>query len=208
MIWVSVAALTLSFAAAVSAQTRLKIEAGSGKQEEQEHHYAQLREVEIQLKDFYFDTLDGGKIRLSEAAHGPKLVLIHYFAAWCHNSNYDVLTINELYRKYRDQGLAVIGVCEYSSAGELREFIEEHKPEYPICLETEGRNINRKRTTHYAYRKLVDDERAWGTPLNILLSAEEIDPLGEIVARHARIAAGELIKTEIEDLIREKLLKK
>lgn len=176
-------------------------------QEDRGHYYVPLREVEMDIKDFSFATLDGGTVTLSEAIKGKKLVLVHYFAAWCHNSNFDVKTMKELYEKYKDRGLMVIGVCEYSNETELRGFIERHKPEYPICIEGDGKFKDRTGTTHYAYRSKLDDNRHWGTPLNILIEAADVQKKGEIVARRVRIAPGEVIKSEFEQLIQEKLKK-
>lgn len=198
-IWLLVAA---SLICAVLLETPHSAQVDSG------HTYAPMREAELDIKDFNFPTLSGESIRLSEALSGRKLVLLHYFAAWCHNSNYDVVTINELYDKYRDQGFIVIGVCEYSTKGELKKFIEKHKPSYPVCYEGEGRKKDRTGTTHYLYRKKVEDTRLWGTPLNILLNADDVVKEGEIVVRRVRVAPGELVKTEVEELIRERLFKK
>ncbi len=177
----------------------------AAQQEVHAHTYAQLREAELEIKDFSFPSLGGEKIGLSEAVSGKKLVLVHYFAAWCHNSNYDVVTINELYNKYRDQGFSVIGVCEYSTKDELKKFIEKHQPAYPICLEGEGKKRNRTGTMHFLYRNKINDARLWGTPLNIMLIGENLKNEGEIVSRRILIAPGELVKTEVEELIREKL---
>ncbi len=131
--------------------------------------------------------------------------MVHYFAAWCHNSNFDVTTMKELYEKYKDQGFLVIGVCEYSNEAELRGFIEKHKPAYPICVEGDGKMKNRTGTTHYKYRSQLDDNRHWGTPLNILIAAEDAQKKGEVVAKRVRVAAGEVIKSEFEELIGQKL---
>jgi len=169
------------------------------------HQYAPLREVEMEIKDGAFPTLDGGNINLREAARDKKLTLVHYFAAWCHNSNYDVVTLTELYDKYRDQGVLVIGVCEYSNRKELREFIEKRNPSYPICIENDGKKKDRTGTTHYAYRKQVDDQRNWGTPLNILIADSDIQKEGEVLTRRVRIAPGEVVKTELEEIIRRHL---
>lgn len=177
-------------------------------QEARGHQYVPLREAAIEIKDFSFPTLDGGKLNLREAARDKRLVLVHYFAAWCHNSNYDVVTMTELYNKYRAQGLLVIGVCEYSTRDELRQFIEKHKPTYPICIEGDGKKKDRTGTTHYAYRKQLDDQRLWGTPLNILIAAEDIQEKGDVIAKRVLIAPGEVVKKEIEDLLSEKLLQK
>jgi peroxiredoxin len=176
-------------------------------QSDRGHHYVPLREVEMDIRDFSFATPDGGVVTLSEAVKGKKLILVHYFAAWCHNSNFDVQTMKELYEKYKDRGLMIIGVCEYSNQTELSSFIERHKPEYPICIEGDGKFKDRTGTTHYAYRSKLDDNRHWGTPLNILIAAEDVQKKGEIVARRVRIAPGEVIKSEFEQLIQEKLKK-
>jgi len=174
-------------------------------QDDKGHYYVPLRDVDMEIKDFNFAMLDGKTINLREAVKGKKLVLVHYFAAWCHNSNFDVKTMKELYEKYKDRGLMVIGVCEYSNENELRGFIERHQPEYPICIEGDGKFKDRTGTTHYAYRSLLEDNRHWGTPLNVLIAAEDIQKKGDIIAKHVRIAPGEVIKSEFEELIEQKL---
>ena len=174
-------------------------------QDDKGHYYVPLRDVDMEIKDFNFAMLDGKTINLREAVKGKKLVLIHYFAAWCHNSNFDVKTMKELYEKYKDRGLMVVGVCEYSNETELRGFIERHQPEYPICIEGDGKFKDRTGTTHYAYRSLLEDNRHWGTPLNVLIAAEDIQKKGDIIAKHVRIAPGEVIKSEFEELIEQKL---
>jgi peroxiredoxin len=195
--------LTVLSAVSTSAQTPSSKE----KDNPQDHHYASLREAEIAIKDFTFPTLGGDQIRLSEAVEGKRLVLVHYFSPWCHNSNFDVVTLNDLYRKYRDRGLEVIGVCEYSKKKELRDFIKRHKPDYMICIEGDDKRPGRTETAHFIYRKLINDERLWGTPLNIVISAEDVKNKDGIVASRVRIAPGELIKSEIEKLFDETLLK-
>lgn len=185
----------------------LGLSLNSAAQDDRGHYYVPMREVGMEIRDFSFPTPDGQSIKLSEAVKGKKLVLVHYFAAWCHNSNFDVNTMKELYEKYKDQGFLVIGVCEYSSEIELRGFIEKHKPTYPICIEGDGKMKDRTGTTHYAYRSKLDDNRHWGTPLNILIAAEDVRNKGDIVTKRVRIAAGEVIKSEFEELIQEKLKK-
>lgn len=180
-----------------SAQTGKTIEARA-------HEYAPLHEARLEIKDFTFKTLDDKPLNLREAAQGKQLVLVHYFAAWCHNSNYDVVTINELYRKYKDQGFQVIGVCEYSKPSELRDFIKKHNPEYPICLESE-KTKDRVKTTHYTYRTAAQDPRLWGTPFNLLLQTSDFSTGGEVVANRAQVAFGELMKSEVEEFIKQQL---
>jgi peroxiredoxin len=176
----------------------------AGMRAEIEHQYAPLREVKLKLKDFTFPTLDGRAINLRDAANGKRLVLVHYFAAWCHNSNYDVVTINKLYARYKSEGFEVVGVCEYSSADELRAFVEQHRPAYPVCVEGSDK-ADRAKSTHHKYRREADDKRKWGTPFNVMVRAEDINPEGDTFAKRVHAAAGELIEEDAEKFIKQYL---
>jgi peroxiredoxin len=201
----SLLAFMIGLAVLPAASSSFQPQSNKDKGKEPDHHYAPLRETEMEIKDFSFPTLGGDQIRLSEAVRGKQLILIHFFSPWCHNSNFDVLTLNGLYQKYRDRGLQVIGVCEYSKKNELRDFLKKHQPDYTICIEGDDKRPGRTETAHFIYRKQINDERVWGTPLNILISAEDVMNEHGIVARRVRIAPGELIKDEIEKIFDETL---
>lgn len=168
------------------------------------HEYGELREFVLPIKDFTFNNLADAPFNLRTAGQGKKLVLVHYFAAWCHSSNYDVDTINELYRKYKDDGFTVIAVCEYSKPDEVRDFIKKHQPEYPIVIESK-RTKDRTNTQHYAYRQAMEDKRVWGTPLNIFLPSADFRADSEFVTSRTYVALGELMKPEVEKFIRQQL---
>lgn len=168
------------------------------------HEYGELREFVLPIKDFTFNNLADAPFNLRTAGQGKKLVLVHFFAAWCHSSNYDVITINELYRKYKDAGFTVIAVCEYSKPDEVRDFIKKHQPEYPIVIESK-RTKDRTNTQHYAYRQAMDDKRVWGTPLNIFLPSADFRTDSAFVTSRTHIALGELMKPDVEKFIRQQL---
>ncbi len=167
-----------------------------------DHKTVAFKEVKLELKDFSFQTLEGKTINLREVARSGKVVLVTYFAAWCDNSAHDVETVKALEKRYRKKGLVVIGVCEYSSRKEVQEYLEKHKPAYPICIE--GDDQTKKETsTHFSYRQQCGDERKWGTPFSLLLRSKDLTPEGEIVATELRAANGELTKDDAEKTIRK-----
>jgi peroxiredoxin len=180
-----------------TAQAQTKVETHA-------HEYAELQTAELEIKDLSFKTLEGKSRSLRELAVGHKLVLVHYFAAWCHNSNYDVETIKELFAKYKDHGFQVFAICEYSKESELRDFIKKYQPPYPIVLESQ-RTKDREKTTHYAYRTYLQDKRGWGTPFNLLLEVSDFRETGEIVTTKAKVAFGELMKSAVEAYIKQQL---
>ena len=167
-----------------------------------DHEYGSLRNVTLDLEDFKVTTSDGRKTTVGELLRDRKIVLLHFFATFCHNSNFDVVTINELYRQYGEAGFQVVGISEYSTRDELQKFMARHKTVYPMVMESE---TGRTKTRHYRYRTRSGDERKWGTPFSMVIDGREIDPSGAPLARRMHVASGELVRAEIESLIRRRL---
>ncbi len=167
-----------------------------------QHDYASLRNAGIELRDFEVRRPGGEKLRIGELMRGKKIVLLHFFATFCHNSNYDVATIRDLYARYHEAGFEVIGIGDYSTAEELERFATKHRLTYPIVMEEEQ---GRKKTRHYRYRTMVGDDRKWGTPFSMVIDGREIEVGAEPLAQRMYVAKGELIRAEIESLIRRSL---
>ncbi|NOT58639.1 MAG: TlpA family protein disulfide reductase [Acidobacteria bacterium] len=169
-----------------------------------DHEYGPLHEKQFEFKDFTYNTLEGQSVNLRELAAGKKLVLVHFFSAWCHNSNYDVTTVKALYEQFKDSGLAVIGICEYSKPDEVREYLNQHQPAYPVVIESQ-KEKDRRKSSHFAYRTAAKDIRLWGTPFNVLLSVDEFSASGEVVTSKALVNFGELEKADVEKFLKERL---
>ncbi|NBO64125.1 MAG: TlpA family protein disulfide reductase [Acidobacteria bacterium] len=186
----------------VSAQDG-SLEGGNATASERERHdYASLRHFDLEIDNFEVRTRDGRTIRVGDLVKDGKMILLHFFATFCHNSNYDAATVNDLYRTYRDEGLIVVGVSVYSTGAELEKFVNRHQPLYPLVAEEE---MGRKKTRHYRFRTRVGDDRKWGTPLNVLIDGREVDPRHGTIARQVYVATGELVRAEAVSLIRRRI---
>jgi cytochrome c biogenesis protein CcmG/thiol:disulfide interchange protein DsbE len=87
--------------------------------------------------DFNLKTLDGKFVRLS-SFKGEKIVMIDFWATWCNVCKKELITINEDYVKYRDQGLEVLSiVLNASDEKGVQKIKDSKKLEYPILLDTE-----------------------------------------------------------------------
>lgn len=173
--------------------------------DELDHKLVTFQSRNLTYKNFTLPTsVEGKTVDLREHAKGKKVVLVTYFAAWCENSNHDYETMQHLLKKFGDKGLSVIGVCNYSEAKEVKEFVSKHQPLYPIGIESND-DKQRENTTHYNYRKLCGDARKWGTPFTLLIEAKNIKAEGEIIATEVMAANGELDKKETEKLIKQLL---
>ncbi|HEV3468831.1 MAG TPA: TlpA disulfide reductase family protein [Pyrinomonadaceae bacterium] len=170
------------------------------------HEYAPLVEQKIDYKDWTFKSLkDGSPVNLRELLKGKKLVMVVYFAPWCGNWKFEAPVVARLYETYKKHGFDVVAVSEYASADDTRKHFEAAGgAPYTVVVESEAREA-RDQTTHYAYRQASNDTRRWGSPFNVFLEPERLNPKGEVLAEKAWVVGGELIEKDAERFIRKKL---
>lgn len=162
-------------------------------------------EKDFAYKDWTYKNIKSdGKTNLREFTKGNKLVLVVYWAPWCHNWEHDVDFVETLYKKYKDSGLAIIGVGEYDTVGKMKAHIDEKKLTFPLVYESDNSG-QRLKTMHFSQRTEAGDARRWGSPWYIFLEPELLEPSGEFLTRKTTVVNGELIKPDAERFIREKL---
>lgn len=170
-----------------------------------DHEYAPLTEKEIHYQNWtYQNVLTNQKINLREFAGDKKLVMVFYFAPWCHSSNFQAPVTQKLYEKYKDHGFAVIGVSLYGSVARVEDTMDRRGIEFTVVSESESTK-DRKTSLHYKYRQKTGDYRKWGTPWNIFLVPDELESEGDILTRTAIVVNGEIREKEAEKFIRLKL---
>ena len=87
--------------------------------------------------DFKLKTLEGKFVSLS-SFKGEKIVMIDFWATWCNVCKKELITINEDYVKYRDQGLEILSiVLNASDEKGVRKIRDSKELSYPILLDTE-----------------------------------------------------------------------
>jgi len=186
----SIAILLLSFVFTASAQT--------GEQ-------APILEKDISYKDWTYKSVrDDKEMNLRDAAKGKKLVLVVYFAPWCPNWRNEAPIAQKLYEKYKAQGFEVVGVGEYDSVEKMKANLENFKITFPVVYESDALDAKQK-TLHYGYRKTTGDTRNWGSPWNIFLEPNKLEKKGDVLLNKASVVNGELIETEAEAFIRQRL---
>ncbi len=166
---------------------------------------APIRVREFEYKDWTYKSIrDDKTINLREFTKDKKLVLVVYFAPWCHNWKHEAPFVQKMYEKYKLNGFDVIGVGEYDTVEAMKIGVDFFKITFPVVFESDSK-VLREKTLHYNYRKETSDTRKWGSPWNILLEPAELEEKGDILTKKAFIANGELIEKDAEKFIREKL---
>jgi thiol-disulfide isomerase/thioredoxin len=135
---------------------------------------------------------------------GKKLVMVVYFAPWCGNWKNEAPIAAKLYENYKAQGFQVIGVSEYASKDDVRNYFCTDGPPYPIVTESESKE-DKQKTAHYGYRQLTGDKRNWGSPWNIFLEPAKVNAKGDVLTEKAWVVNGELIEDEVDKFIASKV---
>lgn len=166
---------------------------------------APVLEKDFKYKDWTYKSVrDDKSINLRELAKNKKLVLVVYFAPWCPNWKHEAPFAQKLYEKYQASGLEVVGVGEYDTVAAMKTNLDAFKITFPVVYESDAKDAKQK-TLHYEYRKAVGDTRGWGSPWNVFLEPTKLSKTGDVLTEKAFVVNGELIETEAEKFVREKL---
>ena len=171
----------------------------------QSHEYSPLTEQTVNYKNWTLPSLTTDQQEdLRKLVAGKKLVMVVYFAPWCPNWKYEAPIALKLYEKYKAQGFQVIGVSEYATRDDVRNYFGKDGPPYPVVTESESRE-DKQKTLHYQYRQLTGDKRNWGSPWNIFLEPSKLSASGELLTEKAWVVNGELIEEEVDKFIASKV---
>jgi thiol-disulfide isomerase/thioredoxin len=169
------------------------------------HEYSPLVEKTVNYNNLILPNLMTDKKEdLRELMAGKKLVMVVYFAPWCGNWKHEAPIAAKLYEKYKGQGFQVIGVSEYASRDDVKNYFGTDGPPYPVLVESESRD-DKVKTPHYKYRQLAGDTRNWGSPWNIFLEPAKVNATGEMLTEKAWVVNGELIEEEVDKFIASKV---
>ncbi len=79
--------------------------------------------------DFTMTTFDGSQFRLSDQR--DKVVIINFWASWCLPCRTEAPALQEVWERYRDRGVGVVGVAYLDSDRDALAFIGEFGLTYP-----------------------------------------------------------------------------
>ena len=169
------------------------------------HEYSPLVEKTVNYKNWRLaDLKTNDAVELRSLMQGKKLVMVVYFAPWCGNWKNEAPVAAKLYEKYKDQGFQVIGVSEYGTRDDVKNFFGASGSPYPVVSESEARDA-RDKTPHYGYRQLTGDTRKWGSPWNIFLDPSACTKDGDVLTEKAWVVNGELIEADVDKFIGDRL---
>jgi peroxiredoxin len=96
---------------------------------------------------FTLATLDGGRGSLAD--HRDKLVVLNFWATWCHPCALEMPSLQALWRRYQERGLIVLAVSvdRGSPRGLLEPYVRNLKLTFPILLDPDSKTSDGWRVT-------------------------------------------------------------
>ena len=71
--------------------------------------------------------------------HLGKVIVVNFWATWCVPCVTEMSSFENLYRRYRSQGLTLLAVSlDKGDSTKVQEFADKHKLSFPILLDTKG----------------------------------------------------------------------
>lgn len=132
--------------------------------------------------DFTLADMHGTKVRLSDFK--GKAILLNYWATWCGPCKVEIPIFNELYAKYKDEGLVIIGVSVDDDGPTLQEFVKTTPMNYPVLLAAGQEDVLEAAGPVYGY------------PTSFY-----IDRTGAVCGRHVGLGTKESFETSIKGLL-------
>lgn len=85
--------------------------------------------------DFTLEDLNGTKLSLSDFE--GKVLFLNFWATWCPPCRAEIPDFIEVYDKYKDMGIAILGISvDQISAKKVGEFVKKNKMNYPVAMAT------------------------------------------------------------------------
>jgi len=130
--------------------------------------------------DFVVKDMHNAPVKMAD--YKGKVVLLNFWATWCGPCKTEIPAFVELYDRYKDRGLVIVGVSIDDGPDALRAFAKEWRMQYPILqMQTD-----------------VEDEYGplYGIPTSFLLARD-----GSICTKHIGPATKERFEQEIKALL-------
>lgn len=87
---------------------------------------------------FTITTFDGAQVSLNDLLAKNKVVMVDFWASWCVPCRQEARDLEAVWQRYKDKGVAFLGVAVTDSESEARSFIKQFGSTYPNGPDRKG----------------------------------------------------------------------
>ena len=133
--------------------------------------------------DFTVKDMNGREVRLAD--YKGKVILLNFWATWCGPCKAEIPGFVDLYSAYRDKGFVVLGISTDDTPGQLQQFAQQFKMNYPVLV-----GNGRDDILDEAYGPM------WGIPVSFLIAKN-----GAICKRYPGLVREDQLERELKALL-------
>lgn len=131
--------------------------------------------------DFALKNIDGEIVRLS--SFEDKVIILNFWATWCGPCRMEIPGFVDLYEKYNEEGLEIIGVSvDQNGWTAVKPFMKNYKINYPILM--------------YNYQVVKDYGGIRGIPTTFIINRK-----GEIVEQIVGLRPDEYFEKRVKEYL-------
>ncbi len=123
--------------------------------------------------DFTLRTPDGESVSLSD--YRGKTVLVNFWATWCPPCKTEMPDMEQLYQKYKDQGLEIIAVDQQEPASAVQAFFEEMGLTFQPVIDSTGEIFNLYRVVALPTSYFIDENGVVQFHHRGMMTAEQME---------------------------------
>jgi len=131
--------------------------------------------------DYTLKDMNGADVRL--ASFKGKIILLNFWATWCHPCKEEIPDLITLQNQYKDD-IVVLGFSIDDKPADLREYATKYQMNYPVLVGAGHENVQE------AYGPM------WGVPVTVIIGRD-----GKIAKKQSGIRSLEQFDREIKRLL-------
>ncbi len=87
----------------------------------------------VPAQDFSLVDIDGNTHTLAD--YEGQVVIVNFWATWCNPCRAEMPALQEVYDKYKDDGLVLLAINQDESLATINAFADEYELSFPILLD-------------------------------------------------------------------------